>query len=152
VTVAFVAFALLMSSTHPEDTPEKLRAQIAAERSLVPKAKLEIRLADVLLERSRKEYTADDVEKGKASIEEMLAVTEQAYQHLFETHRDPRSGPGAFKDTEIQMRSFIRRLNDLGKSQPSDDRPPLEKALLRMREMHDDLLDGIMRIRKKEGK
>jgi hypothetical protein len=158
VKLAIIALAVLMSnatsdlSSRPDDTPEKLRALIAAEHGLVQKAKLEIRLADLLLEKARKEYTEDDVDKGKASIEEMAAVTEQAYNHLFETHRDARSGPGAFKDTEILMRSFIRRLTDLGKSQPFDDRPPIEKALARMREMHEDLLNGIMRIRKKEEK
>lgn len=150
--LALFTLALFFASTHPEDTPEKLRALIAAEHNLVQKAKLEIRLADLILERARKEYMEDDVDKGKASIEEMSAVSEQAYNHLFETHRDPRSGPGAFKDTEIQMRSFIRRLADLGKSQPFDDRPPIDKALARMREMHDDLLAGIMRTRKKEEK
>lgn len=152
------AFLLLLAlggdhlAARPDDTPEKLRALISGERNPVQKAKFEVRLGDLLLERARKEYTADDVDKGLASLTEMMAATEQAYLHLFETHRDPRSGPGAFKDIEILLRTFIRRLDDLQKAQPSEDRPPIEKALKRVREMHDDLLDGIMRIHKKEEK
>jgi hypothetical protein len=133
-----------------QETPERLRARIAAERDLVPKARLEIRLADMLLEQSRKQYADGDDDKGEAALNEMMAATEQAYQHLFATHRDPRSKPAGFKDTEIRLREFVRRLEDLRISLALDERPPLDKAIARLRDMHDDLLSGIMRVRKRE--
>ena len=147
--IAFLLVAAMAFGSQP-DTPERLRARISTETNPVQKARLEIRLADLLLEQTRKQYTDGDDDKGLASLNDMMTNCESAYQQLFGTHRDPRSKPAGFKDTEIRMREFVRRLNDLRLTLASDERPPLDKAIERLRDMHDDLLSGIMRVRKKE--
>ncbi len=144
------AAACLLAGSTQNDTPDKLRTRIAAEHDLVSKARLEIKLSDLLLEQARKQYVEGDDEKGEASLTEMMTTCEGAYRDLFATHRDPRSKPAGFKDTEIRLREFARRLEDLKTSLALDERPPLEKAIARLRDMHDDLLSGIMRVRKRE--
>ncbi len=146
--IALLALTVLLA--HSDETPEKLRARIAGERDLMQKSKLEVRLADMILDQARKLYGEAETEKGDAGIAEMMTLCEQAYKDMFATHRDPRNRPGGFKDNEIRMRDMIRRLKDLSTSLPSDERPPVDKAIVRLRDMHDDLLDGIMRIHKKE--
>jgi hypothetical protein len=147
---AAVAAGAKASARSSDDTPEKLRARIVGERDLVAKARLEIKLTDLLLELSRKQYIEGEDEKGEATLGEMMAACEGAYHDLFATHRDPRSKPAGFKDTEIRLRDFARRLEDLKTALASDERPPVEKAIARLRDMHDDLLSGIMRVRKRE--
>jgi hypothetical protein len=146
IVVSVLAFAAKTN----DDTPERLRARISTERDLVQRARLQIRLSDLLLEQMRKQYNEGDDDKAEASLAEMMAACEAAYHDLFATNRDPRSKPAGFKDTEIRMRDFVRRLNDLRTSLATDERPPIDKAVARLRDMHDDLLSGIMRVRKKE--
>jgi hypothetical protein len=133
-----------------DDSPEKLRSRIASEHDPVQRARLEVRLADIVLDQTRKLYGDGDVEKAEASLKDMMSLAEHAYDDLFSTKRDPRSKPAGFKESEIQMRVFARKLEDLRASLPSDDRPPVEKALAKVRDMHEDLLLGLMRVRKKD--
>jgi hypothetical protein len=150
----FILLALI--STWPaaagrfDETPERLRARIATEHDPVQRARLEVHLADMILDQTCKQYAEGDVEKGEASLKEMLSLSEHAYDDLFSTKRDPRSKPAGFKESEILMRQFARKLEDLRTSLPFEDRPPIEKALERVREMHEDLLLGLMRVHKKE--
>jgi hypothetical protein len=136
------------AASRNDDTPERLRARIAAEHDPVQRARLEIRLADMVLDQTCKVYADGDVEKGEASLKEMLALSEQAYNDLFSTKRDPRSKPAGFKDAELLMRQFARKLEDLRHTLSIDDRVPVEKALARVRDMHEDLLLGLMRVKK----
>jgi hypothetical protein len=135
------------AASHSDETPERLRARIATEHDPVQRARLEIHLADMVLDQTCKLY-AEDIEKGAASLKEMLSLSEHAYEDLFSTKRDPRSKPAGFKESEILMRQFARKLDDLRQTLPFDDRAPVEKALARVRDMHEDLLLGLMRVKK----
>ncbi len=145
-----MVYAGPLAASHSDETPEKLRARIAGEHDPVQRARLEIRLADMVLDQTCKQYAEGDFEKGLASLKDMMALSERAYEDLFSTKRDPRSKPAGFKQSEILMREFARKLEDLRTTLPFEDRPPVEKALERVRDMHEDLLLGLMRVRKKE--
>jgi len=138
------------AASHSDETPDKLRSRIAAEHDPVQRARLEVHLADMTLDQTCRQYAEGDVEKGEARLKDMLSLSEHAYDDLFSTKRDPRSKPAGFKESEILMRQFARKLEDLRTSLPFEDRPPVEKALERVREMHEDLLLGLMRVHKKE--
>jgi hypothetical protein len=136
------------AASRSDETPERLRSRIATEHDPVQRARLEVRLADMILDQTCKQYAEGDVEKGEASLKEMLSLSEHAYDDLFSTKRDPRSKPAGFKESEILMRQFARKLDDLRQTLPFDDRAPVEKALARVRDMHEDLLLGLMRVKK----
>jgi hypothetical protein len=135
-------------ASRSDETPEKLRARIAIEHDPVQRARLEIRLADMVLDQTCKIYADGDAEKGEAGLKDMMALSEQAYADLFSTKRDPRSKPAGFKDAELLMRQFARKLEDLRHTLSIDDRAPVDKALARVRDMHEDLLLGLMRVKK----
>ncbi len=143
-----IASTTLLPASRNDESPEKLRARIAAEHDPVQRARLEIRLADMVLDQTCKLYNDNEFEKGETSLKDMLSLAEHAYDDLFSTKRDPRSKPAGFKESEILMRGFLRKLEDLRTTLPFDDRPPVEKALKRVRDMHDDILLGIMRVKK----
>ena len=142
--------SLLVAAPAPavlDDTPEQLRAKMAAETDLVHRARLAVKLADLELEAARKQFAEGYPEKGNENLDEMLAHIEQAYTDLFATKRDPRKRPAGFKDIEIKLRAFHRRLDDLESSVPLDERPPLQKVIARIAEIQEDLLNGIMHVR-----
>jgi hypothetical protein len=148
VLLMLMVSASPLSAGYSDDTPEKLRARIATERDPVQRARLEIHLADMVLDQTCKQYADNDFEKAEASLKEMLSLSERAYEDLFSTKRDPRSKPAGFKESEILMRQFARKLENLRATLPIDDRPPVDKALARVRDMHEDLLLGLMRVKK----
>ena len=148
--ITFLLLALLLPlPAWAEDTAEQLRARLAAETDLIRKARLAVRLAELELEMARKSYEQGDWEKGSAGLEQMLDHVEQAYTHLTATRRDPRRNPSGFKDTEIKLRAFHRRLDDLRVSLPLDERPEAEKVMARVREIQQALLEGLMRAKEK---
>lgn len=151
--VACLILALLLAGAgRAAETPEQLRARLASEADLIRKARLAIRLAEIELEAMRKAYAEGEVEKGSAGLKQMMDYIEQANKHLSDTGRDPRRKPQGFKDTEIKLRTFLRRLEDLRASLPVDERPDVEEVMERIREIQQSLLNGIMRVkeRKKE--
>ncbi len=137
-----------------QETEEELRARLSAEPDLIRKARLALRLAEIELDTATKRYEESDWEQGAASLKQMLDDVEEVYKHLAATGRDPRRNPKGFKETEIKLRTFLRRLEDLRASLPLDDRPPLDKVATRTQEIRQALLDGLLQPKgkKKEGK
>src|SRR5258707_229338 len=118
MTGPLVASLLAMSLAfatppHSNDSPEKLRARIASEQNPVGKAKLEVQLAEIVLDQSCKQYAEGDFDKGEAGVKETMTLTENAFKGLFSTHKDPRSKPAGFKEMEMRLRQFARKMEDL---------------------------------------
>jgi hypothetical protein len=145
-TVVFVLFvSLWLVSARADDTPEQLKAKLSTETDPVRKARLAVHLAEIEFEQGRKDFS-------EGALDQMMAHIELAYSSLIETKRDPRRKPAGFKDMEIKLRTLNRRLDDLRSSLPLDERPPLEKMILRIRDIEDDLLNGLMHTRKDQKK
>lgn len=142
------------ASPQKQETEEELRARLATEPDLIRKARLALRLAEIELDTATKHYDEADWEQGAASLKQMLDDVEEAYRHLGDTGREPRRNPKGFKETEIKLRTFLRRLEDLRTTLPVDERTPLEKVATRTQEIRQALLDGLLnpKERKKERK
>ena len=133
--VMALLFVLMLAVAAPAQT---------SEGDLVKKAREDLRLAENALTQARQKYSEGYPEEGQKGVEEMLKQVEQAFTALGETRRDPRKKPGGFKDMELKLRAFIRRLVDLKGSLPQDEREPVEKAITRLHEIDDDLVLGLM--------
>jgi len=72
-----------------------------------------------------------------------------AYSSLSETGKNPRKSPKYFKQAEMQTRELSRKLDDFQHEMSYTDRPSLDKVRLRVQEVHDELLTGLMEGRKK---
>src|SRR5713101_1119862 len=81
-----------------------------SEADLVKKAREDLRQAESALTQARQKYSDGYPEDGEKGLQEMLKLVEQASSTLGETHRDPRKRPSGFKDMELKLRVFIRRL------------------------------------------
>jgi hypothetical protein len=121
-----------------------------SERELVRRAKDAVRAAEGELNKARQKYAEGFPEEGEKAVADMMGLLEQAFSWLKETRRHPRRQPAGFKDMEVKLRVYIRRMEDLKTTVPLDERPPLEKAIERMAEINDALLEGLMSGKKKK--
>src|SRR5262245_34708600 len=113
------------------------RGSAINEGDLVKKAREAVRQAEGELTKAREKYSAGFPEEGEKGIAEFMRLIEQAYSWLKETKRDPRKQPSGFKDMEVKLRVFKRRLEDLKTTLPLDEREPVDKAIARVVDIND---------------
>lgn len=118
------------------------------EGDLVRKAREAVRQAEGELAKARQKYSEGFPEEGEKAVAEFMRLVEQAFAWLKETKRDPRKQPAGFKDMEVKLRVFKRRLEDLKNTIPLDEREPIEKVITRVVEINDELLLGLMNTRR----
>jgi len=127
--------------------PAALWSQGVNEGDLVKKAKEAVRQAETELAKARQKYSEGYPEEGEKAVAEFMRLIEQAFAWLKETKRDPRKRPAGFKDMEVKLRVFKRRLEDLKTSLPLDERGAVEKSIDRIVDINDDLLLGLMNVK-----
>lgn len=153
-TLLILALLLSAAAVCPaaKETEEQLRAKLAVENNPVRKARLAVRLGEMDLDAAGRLYEGNEWEKGAATLEKLLEDVELAYASLTNSGRDARRSPSGFKDTEIKMRVFLRRLEDLRTSLPLDERPTVDKVMTRVREIQQALLNALMHVKPKKEK
>lgn len=139
--------AVATGQAGPQDQAAELKARLERESDPIKKARLELRLAELALNEATRLYEKGDTEKGLARLEEMLSLVVAAYDRLQATGRDPRKRPSGFKETEIKMREFSRRVEDLRVSLTIEEREGIEKIEARLVELRDHLLHRLMRVK-----
>ena len=85
-----------------------------------------------------------DMKQVDASLEEVSASVQLAFDSLQQTHKVPNKSPKHFKKAEIETRELLRRLDDFREQMSVDDRDSLEKARAVVQKVHESLLEGIM--------
>ena len=84
-----------------------------------------------------------------ASLEEVSASVEFAYDSLQQTHKVPSKSPKYFKRAEIQTRELLRRIDDFRAQMSVDERETIDKVRATVQKVHESLLEGIMSGKKK---
>lgn len=143
----FMLAATLMAAM---DETADVKSKLAQENDPVKRARLQMRLAEMHLESAAQFYQDGYAEKGLGNLKDMLEFVEQAAEGLFKTGRDPRKKPKGFKETEIKLRELSRRTEDLRLSLPVDERTAADEVVERIKEIQEDLLHGIMRVRERK--
>jgi hypothetical protein len=117
---------------------------IQAEPNLEKRSELALAHADDLIDEARKAYKDSDEKAFNGAIIEVRESVELSHKSLDETGKAARRNPKYFKRAELKMRSIIRRLDNLEKEVGLEDRPPVQDALKRVHEIHDEILLNIM--------
>jgi hypothetical protein len=121
-----------------------------AEPNLEKRSSLALDNAGRALKSAQEGYLAqNDMKQVAASLEEVSASVELAWDSLEQTHKVPNKSPKYFKKAEIETRELLRRLDDLREQMSVDDREPLDKARATVQKVHESLLEGIMGGKKK---
>jgi len=90
-------------------------------------------------------YKNGDLEKTKAEATEIEQSVTMAVDSLNETGKDARRNPKYFKRAELNTRHLLRRLDGLIESMSSADRPLLLYVRNRISDIHEQLLDDMMK-------
>ena len=133
VMLAFLAFDL---------------AAVRQEPNLERRSDLALENASAALNGVREAYQAGDLEKTKTEASEIEESVTLAYDSLRDTGKDPRREPKFFKRAEMTTRQLLRRLDGVIESMSVQDRAILFVVRDRVSDIHDNLLNGIMRKKK----
>ena len=113
-------------------------AAIKAEPNLEKRADQALAHANEMVDEARKEPTP-------AALGEIGESVDLCRDSLLATGKTPRKSPKAFKKAELATRQIIRRLENLRQDLAATERAGVEKLIGHLHDVHDELLDGIMR-------
>jgi hypothetical protein len=122
-------------------------AAVRQEPNLERRSELALDNAANALSGCGEAYKAGDIEKTKAEASEIEESVTLAYDSLQNTGKDPRRSPKFFKHAEVTTRQLLRRLDGLIESMSISDRAILFVVRDRVSDIHDQLLNGIMKKR-----
>ena len=128
----------------PEKTPAQLEALFEKETNPKNRVKIAVELADDRLKETLAAYDAADPAKESAAVEIYLSAADRLEKALH-----ANTNGGAAKDAEIHLRHQMQSLGTLRMTLAVSEKTPVEKALARATQVHEDVLNRIMHPKKK---
>jgi len=127
-----VILCVSVAYARTELTVEELKARVSSA-NVSDKAKLCVEIAEKQLDAADKLYTADDIEKARWSLTDVVSYSELARDYSIQSHKHQ-------KQTEIAIRSMTRKLNDLLHVLGREEQDPIKDAISHLERARDDLL------------
>jgi hypothetical protein len=119
-------------------------ASVQQEPNLERRNQLAMECANSALDTARTSYQANDIDKTRASLNEVGEAVSLAYSSLKQTGKEARRDPKFFKKTELATRQMLRRIEGMAESMNFEDRSLLDKLRDRVTAIHEELLQDIM--------
>lgn len=138
-----VGFALLWSFSAASVWAIDL-ASVQQEPNLEKRNQLAMESANSALDAARAAYQANDIDKTRASLDEVSEAVTLAYDSLKQTGKEARRDPKFFKRTELATRQMLRRIEGMGESMNFEDRALIDRVRERVTAIHENLLQDIM--------
>jgi hypothetical protein len=114
---------------------QKEQDRLERETDPVDRAKIGIKISELLLENVGDSARSGDFSAMETSLVEYTATIEEAHQALVDSGRDAQKKAGGFKELEIALRKHVRKFQDVARTLNLEKRVPIEKAM--------DLANGI---------
>ena len=134
-------------SAFAQDTLAKMRAEYAAETNPVDKAKILAKLGSREMTAIRNFSSDGDDEKALAALDQYRDAVLATTQALAATGIDAARRSGGFKELQISLRMFIRRLDDLILSLQQDVRPSFRAVRSDLETAQNSLIDALFPVR-----
>ena len=125
------------------DTEAKLLAKIEREKKPVKKAKQEIKLARLRLQRALDAYGKGNPSEGLELLNAYMGNMKSSWQTLRASGRQASRKPQGFKQLEIALREDSRVLEDLQRSLPYSDQGPVQQAVDEILKMRSEVLQAL---------
>jgi hypothetical protein len=119
-------------------------AAIQQEPNLERRSQLAMDSANSALDAARTAYQANDMDKTRASLDDVGEAVSLAYDSLKQTGKEARRDPKFFKRMELATRQMLRRIEGMGESMNFEDRSLIDKLRERVAAIHENLLQDIM--------
>lgn len=135
--ILIVAVMLIAASSlaRSQQTVEELKGRLSAA-SVGDKPHLCIDIAQKQLAEADKLYAAGEVDKAQAAVTDVVAFSELARDYSIQSHKHQ-------KQSEIAVRSMIRKLSDIKHVVTHDDQLAIDDAIRRLQRVRDDLLSSM---------
>jgi hypothetical protein len=134
-SIILVWIVLLCAGAAPartEPTVEELKARVSSA-NVGDKAKICVEIAEKQLNAADRLYTADDLEKARLSLTDVVSYSELARDYSIQSRKHQ-------KQTEIAIRTMTRKLNDLLHVLGGQEQVPIKDAISHLERARDDLL------------
>lgn len=134
LTFAMVLLLAAFTFAHggDEEPLDQLKARAAAAKP-GDQPKLFLQIAERDLKLASDLYNHGDIDKGRATVEDLATSCESATTAARESGKH-------LKQSEVKMREIARRLDALKKTLSFDDRPPVQAAIDRLEKLRTELL------------
>jgi type VI protein secretion system component VasK len=107
------------------------------------RSELALTYADEKIDEARQAYQAGNDHAEASAIQELMDSVTLCYASLEESHGSPRKSK-YYKHAELKVSALMRRLAGLRDEVSLEFRPPVEAALKKVSDVHDQLIDDIM--------
>jgi hypothetical protein len=144
ITLLFALLLLASAvSLAAQDALTKARADYASRTNPVDKAKSLAKLASREMTDIRDMARAGEDEKALAALQRFRDEVSDTTRALVATGVDASRKSGGFKELQISLRMFIRRLDDLILSLQQDDRPAFRAVRADLETAQNMLIDAL---------
>ena len=118
-------------------------AAVKSEPDLEKRSELALANAERDMDQARQAYQGGDEKTAQAALTELMESVDLSYDALRNAHTPPRKSK-YYKRAELRVRALIRRLNSFRDEVSFDARPPIEDAIKKLSDVHDQLISDIM--------
>ena len=147
VLLAASAMLVLTGAAAAQDALTKMRAQYAAETKPVDKAKILAKLGPREMNEIRRLLTAGEDEKALAVLQQYRDWVHSTTQELIASGIDASRRSGGFKELQISLRMFIRRLDDVVFTLQQDVRASFRAVRADLESDESALIDALFPVR-----
>lgn len=135
--IIFSLFFVIVSAVMPA---QSLLGEVNQERDPNKRSELALNLANESLDSARDFYQKGATEKGDAALDSMTSALNVCLQSLAITNK-----ARFYKRAELKVAYLQRRMNGLLNDLSIQERGWAEQTMRKLEEIHDKLLDGVMR-------
>ena len=114
------------------------------EPKLEKRSELALQYANSALDSAKTFYQEGRFDQTKAALSDVESAVTLSYDSLLATGKNPRKNSGPFKNAEKATRELLRRLLGFRDAMSVVDHPVLDPVMANVKEVHDQLLTGIM--------
>ena len=115
-------------------------AELKTERNPSKRSEMALTFADQLFDNAKDSYGKGEISKGDADLESMTKVLNACLESLVTANKSK-----SYKKAELKVAHLQRRLSDLVNDMNISERGWAEYTSRKLDEIHDKLLNGVMR-------
>jgi len=119
---------------------QSLVSELKAEHDPGKRCEMALNFADNAFDNARTFYVKGDIDKGDAELDNMTAVLNECVASLAAAHKAK-----FYKKAEMNVALLLRRMDGLLDNIDVQQRGWAEQMQRKLEEIHDKLLDGVMR-------
>jgi len=129
LTAAFASAKVPVAGSEAR-VKELQRERVKLEKTTDPveRAKIGIRISDILLDNVGDYVREGDFAQMEVSLTEYAETIQTAHQGLVDSGRNASKKPGGFKDLEMALRQHVRKFEDFARSLNLQRRIPVEQT------------------------